>query len=56
MCAGLVAALVQGGAGRIGNDRSLNYRSFPRITIAATPDGMYTLPAGSITVIRGKLR
>ena len=26
------------------------------ITIAATPDGMYTLPAGSITVIRGKLR
>ncbi len=26
------------------------------ITIAATPDGMYTLPAGSITVVRGKLR
>jgi len=26
------------------------------ITIAATPDGMYTLPAGSITVLRGKLR
>jgi hypothetical protein len=26
------------------------------ITIAATHDGMYTLPAGSITVIRGKLR
>ena len=25
-------------------------------TIAATRDGMYTLPAGSITVIRGKLR
>lgn len=26
------------------------------ITIAATRDGMYTLPAGSITVLRGKLR
>jgi hypothetical protein len=26
------------------------------ITMAATPDGMYTLPAGSITVLRGKLR
>ena len=26
------------------------------ITIAATPDGMYTLPVGSITVLRGKLR
>ncbi|HTU34972.1 MAG TPA: hypothetical protein VMF66_14320 [Candidatus Acidoferrum sp.] len=26
------------------------------VTIAATPDGAYTLPAGSITVIRGKLR
>jgi hypothetical protein len=26
------------------------------ITIAAARDGMYTLPAGSITVIRGKLR
>ncbi len=26
------------------------------ITIAATPDGIYTLPAGSITVIRGKLQ
>ncbi|HTX33456.1 MAG TPA: hypothetical protein VME43_00480 [Bryobacteraceae bacterium] len=26
------------------------------LTIAATRDGMYTLPAGSITVIRGKLR
>jgi hypothetical protein len=25
-------------------------------TMAATADGMYTLPAGSITVIRGKLR
>jgi len=25
-------------------------------TVAATRDGMYTLPAGSITVIRGKLR
>ena len=26
------------------------------ITIAATRDGMYTLPSGSITVIRGKLQ
>jgi hypothetical protein len=26
------------------------------ITMAVTSDGMYTLPAGSITVIRGKLR
>ena len=26
------------------------------ITMPATPDGMYTLPAGSITVLRGKLR
>jgi hypothetical protein len=26
------------------------------ITMAASPDGMYTLPAGSITVLRGKLR
>ncbi|MBV9624773.1 MAG: hypothetical protein JOZ14_12420, partial [Acidobacteria bacterium] len=26
------------------------------ITMAATPDGMYTLPAGSITLLRGKLR
>jgi hypothetical protein len=26
------------------------------ITIAATPDSMYTLPAGSITVVRGKLQ
>jgi hypothetical protein len=26
------------------------------ITMSATPDGMYTLPAGSITVLRGKLR
>jgi hypothetical protein len=26
------------------------------ITIAATPNGIYTLPAGSITVVRGKLR
>ena len=26
------------------------------IAIAATPDSMYTLPAGSITVVRGKLR
>lgn len=26
------------------------------ISMAAAPDGMYTLPAGSITVFRGKLR
>ena len=26
------------------------------VTIAAAPDGMYTLPPGSVTVIRGKLR
>jgi hypothetical protein len=26
------------------------------VTIVASRDGMYTLPAGSITVIRGKLR
>ena len=26
------------------------------VTIAAASDGMYTLPAGSITVIRGKLQ
>jgi hypothetical protein len=26
------------------------------ITIPAAPDGVYALPAGSITVIRGKLR
>jgi hypothetical protein len=26
------------------------------ITIAAKPDGIYALPAGSITVVRGKLR
>ncbi|HET7891024.1 MAG TPA: hypothetical protein VFL34_05840, partial [Candidatus Sulfotelmatobacter sp.] len=26
------------------------------VAIAAAPDSMYTLPAGSITVIRGKLR
>lgn len=26
------------------------------ITIPAAPDGMYTLPAGSITLIRGKMQ
>jgi hypothetical protein len=44
----------------IGSVALVQYANNPaenkNITMAAAADGMYTLPAGSITVIRGKLR
>ena len=44
----------------IGSVALVQYSNNPgenkNIMMAATPDGMYTLPAGSITVLRGKLR
>jgi len=45
-----VAALVQRVAGRIGNDRSLNYRSFPRITVI-DPAGSVYMPSGVAAVV-----
>ena len=44
----------------VGSVALVQYSNTPaenkNVTIAAAPDGMYTLPAGSITVIRGNLR
>ena len=45
-----VAALVQRVTGRIGNDRSLNYRSFPRITVIDPADSVY-MPSGVAAIV-----
>ncbi len=45
-----VAALVQRVADRIGNDRSLNYRSFPRITVIDAAGSVY-MPSGVAAIV-----
>jgi hypothetical protein len=45
-----VAALVQRVAGRIGNNRSLNYRSFPRITVIDHAGSVY-MPSGVAAIV-----
>ena len=44
------SALVQRVAGRIGNDISLNYRSFPRITVI-DPAGRVYMPSGVAAIV-----